>query len=314
MLQGKSPCASGAFGSVYQCTIKSGEGTVEVAVKIFSMAPHAGRAKDKIDRGIRRELKVWVGLRDSTIVPLLGFANVNESSFPALVSEWMSSGTLYEYLEERGTISASAKVTLAKGVADGLAYLHSNKVVHGDLHPGNVLIDSSGHPRLTDFGLATVAGDKELQWNSTTAGRNFNPRWRAPEVMGVGQSGSTVTRPNFKSDVYSFGSVMFFIVSGVIPWNGKTSQYIIIQLSKQATPARRDNILVGHWGFINRCWSWNPVDRPEAMGVASYLAIESTTIAGETEMAGSRIKRPMKFASLWFRNLLSIGRSKPGLA
>ncbi|KAG2342580.1 kinase-like protein [Suillus weaverae] len=289
MLQGNFPCASGGFGSVYRCNIKSGEGTVEVAVKVFNMAPPAGRAtsKEQINKRIHRELKVWVRLRDSTIVPLLGFAKVDGSVFPALVSEWMSSGTLYEYLKERGTVPAFVKVTLAKGVADGLAYLHSHEVVHGDLHPANVLVDGSGHPRLTDFGLATVVGDEEMQWSSTTAGLPFNPRWRAPEVMGVGHSGSIVIRPNFKSDVYSFGSVMFFIASGVIPWKEKKKNYLItIELSKHATPARPDNINKHHWEFIERCWSWNPAARPEAMAITSYLAIESTTVAGETEMAG----------------------------
>ncbi|KAG0692344.1 kinase-like domain-containing protein [Suillus ampliporus] len=97
----------------------------------------------------------------------------------------MPSGTLDVYLKEATTLTASAKVGLVKGVADGLNYLHSAKVIHGDLHPADVLIDGSGNPRLTDFGLATVAGDPELQLNSTTAERSFNSRWHAPEQTGA---------------------------------------------------------------------------------------------------------------------------------
>jgi serine/threonine protein kinase len=77
---------------------------------------------------------------------------------------------------------------------------------------GNVLIDGSGNPRLTDFGLATVVGDAEFQLNTTTANRSFNPQWRAPEVIGVDPEAELV-RPNFKSDVYSFGGIMFFVRS-----------------------------------------------------------------------------------------------------
>ena len=74
----------------------------------------------------------------------------------------------------------------------------------------NVLIDSSGNPCLTDFGLATVVGNAELQWTTTTAGREFNSRWRAPEVIGVDcEPGS----PSFKSDIYSFGSMLLFVRS-----------------------------------------------------------------------------------------------------
>ncbi|KAJ8596439.1 kinase-like protein [Rhizopogon salebrosus TDB-379] len=156
-----------------------------------------------------RELEVWLRLKHSTIVPLLGTARVVGSPLLALVSQWMPSGTLSEYLgEQAAIITPSARIGL--GIAEGLNYLHSENVVHGDLHPGNVLIDGSGNPFLIDFGLATVVDDPELQWTTTTTGRSFDSRWRAPEVIGIdGDPG----KPTFKSDTHSFGSVMFFVCS-----------------------------------------------------------------------------------------------------
>ena len=77
---------------------------------------------------------------------------------------------------------------------------------------GNVLIDDSGNPRLTDFGLATVAEDKVLHWTMSTVTRNFDARWRAPEVIGINLDVDP-ERPTFKSDIYSFGSVIFFVRS-----------------------------------------------------------------------------------------------------
>jgi serine/threonine protein kinase len=76
----------------------------------------------------------------------------------------------------------------------------------------NVLIDDAGNPRLTDFGLATIVGDAESQLNTTTANRNFNPQWRAPEVIGIDLEAELV-QPNFKSDIYAFGGIMFFVRS-----------------------------------------------------------------------------------------------------
>jgi hypothetical protein len=147
--------------------------------------------------------------------------------------------------------------------------VHSENVVHGDLHPANILIDGVGNPRLIDFGLATVVGDAELQLNTTTTNRSFNPRWRAPEVIGIE---TEHVRPNFKSDVYSFGGVMFFIVSGDIPWKEKkTLAHIIIVLSNKVVHARPNNILDDHWNLIQKCWTWNPDDRPEATEVIGCL-------------------------------------------
>ncbi|KAG2342550.1 kinase-like protein [Suillus weaverae] len=157
---------------------------------------------------MRRELLVWIRLKHATIVPLLGTATV-ESPFPALISQWMPSGTLYMY-SKQVTLTVSAKVELVMGVADGLNYLHSESVVHGDLHPANVLIDGSGNPRLTDFGLATIAGDAELQLSTSTATRALDSRWRAPEIIGIERDPE---KPSFKSDIFSFGGVMFFVRS-----------------------------------------------------------------------------------------------------
>lgn len=198
---------SGSFGKVYRCSIKTTKGEVEVAVKVFMSDPL--KAVEEFEKRIRRELKVWLRLKHPTIVPLLGIAYI-DPPLPALVSQWMSSGTLSIYLKEAAVITVYTKDRLAKGVVDGLNYLHSKNVVHGDLHPENVLIDGSGNPCLIDFGLATVEGEVELQLNTTTAERSFNARWRAPEVIGIERGPE---RPNFKSDIYSFGGVMFFVRS-----------------------------------------------------------------------------------------------------
>ncbi|KAG2153876.1 hypothetical protein DEU56DRAFT_426715 [Suillus clintonianus] len=86
------PIASGSFSEVYLLTIKSNEGTMEVAVKVFKIDHR--RAMDKIQHTMRRELKVWLRLsKHPTIVPLLGIAHVG-SLLPALISQWMPSETL----------------------------------------------------------------------------------------------------------------------------------------------------------------------------------------------------------------------------
>ncbi|KAG2755326.1 kinase-like protein, partial [Suillus brevipes Sb2] len=218
---------------------------------------------------IRREFVVWLRLKHYTIVPLLGIAHV-ESPFPALISQWMPSGTLCMYLEQ-GTITISARVELASpGIADGLKYLHSESVVHGDLHPGNVLIDSSGSPRLTDFGLATIVGDEDLQLSKSTAYRNLDSRWRAPEVLGMNDKANP-ERPTFESDIYSFGGVMFYITSGDKPWKERGQYQICFALATRTEHTRPDNIFDHHWDCIENCWSWDSAIRPPAAKILEDL-------------------------------------------
>ncbi|KAG1792870.1 kinase-like domain-containing protein [Suillus variegatus] len=265
-----SPIASGSFGDVYRCAIN--EGKIEVAVKVFRVIINPQRSLEKLQSAMDREVAVWLKLSESAyIVPLLGVAKFSPSeSLPALVSGWMPSGTLEQYLKKHAkTLDASARVELSKGVAGGVNYLRLEEVVHGDLHPANVLIDREGNPRLTDFGLATVVGDPELQWGTTTAARELNARWRAPEVLGIEDE---VAKPTFMSDIYSLGSILFFIISGDIPWKEKRkSSQISVQLSNKATPTRPENILNGHWNLIQKCWSRKPEDRPDSTEVLECI-------------------------------------------
>jgi serine/threonine protein kinase len=270
-----TPFASGSFGRVYRCSIKTTKGEAEVAVKVIMSDP--SKAVEEFEKRIRRELKVWLRLKHPTIVPLLGIAYI-DPPLMALVSLWMPSGTLRIYLKEATAITFSTKVGLAKGVVDGLNYLHSENVIHGDLHPDNVLIDGSGNPCLTDFGLATVKGEAELQLNTTTAEHIFNSRWRAPEVIGIERGPE---RPDFKSDIYSFGGIMFFILSGDMPWKERTSIQICIALWNKTVHARPENILDDQWNLIQQCWSWKPGNRPSAADILVSIDSDAPMIVDD---------------------------------
>ncbi|KAG1904340.1 kinase-like domain-containing protein [Suillus fuscotomentosus] len=293
-----SPIGDGSFSEVYRCAIN--EGKKEVAVKIIRAIIHPQRSLEKLQSAMDREVAVWLKLSESAyIVPLLGIAKFSPpGSLPALVSEWMPSGPLDQFLKKYAkTLDASARVELSKGVAGGINYLRLEEVVHGDLHPANVLIDREGNPRLTDFGLAIVVGDPELQWGTTTAARELNARWRAPEVLGIERE--VAAKPTFMSDIYSLGSIIFFIISGDIPWKEKKNTVLIsVELSKKATPTRPENILNGHWNLIQKCWSRKPEDRPDSTEVLEcikQLGVNDSQVRHISQsMANSNVKSLVK--------------------
>lgn len=85
----------------------------------------------------------------------------------------------------------------------GLAYLHSEGIVHGDLHTGNLLVDENCCVRIADFGLSVLADASAYHTASENGGGTR--RWIAPELHDADEFDRASRRPTRQSDVFSFG-------------------------------------------------------------------------------------------------------------
>src|SRR6516225_8410 len=123
-----------------------------------------------------------------------------DGDVPWLATAYVDGPTLAEAIRERGPVPAEALLMLASGLAEGLEAIHAAGLVHGNLHPSNVLLAEDG-PRLADFGIAYAAA-------SGLPGEGDGwPGFSSPE-QALGEEG----RP--ASDIFSLGAVLTFACTG----------------------------------------------------------------------------------------------------
>lgn len=135
---------------------------------------------------------------------------------PYIVMEYIEGASLARRIADRGRLGAAEAAALFAQLADGLAYIHETAgLVHGDIKPGNILIDTSERVRLIDFGLAGVPGRPdgllaECAARGTVIG---TPAYIAPELVSGGAA-----RLSHASDIYAFGAALFHAVTGRPPF------------------------------------------------------------------------------------------------
>ncbi len=134
-----------------------------------------------------------------------------------------------------GPLPAVEAAELIRRVADAIEYAHQRGVIHRDLKPANILLDRSGNPRVTDFGLAKkVQGDSGLTGSGQIMG---TPSYMPPEQAG-GKRGE-VGPP---ADVYALGATLYCLLSGKPPFQAATVMDTVLQvIGDEPVPPRRLN-------------------------------------------------------------------------
>jgi tRNA A-37 threonylcarbamoyl transferase component Bud32 len=143
------PPMRGSSGSVYKVKYQG----MDAAKK----QPHLARPLNDRDRSkFMKELEIAHKARNPHIVSMFGACFDDQGMF--LLMEWMEGGSLYDALGNHKTkpIVARKRISIAREIAGGLAYLHKIGIVHRDIKSLNVLLTADGHAKLCDFGLATL--------------------------------------------------------------------------------------------------------------------------------------------------------------
>jgi serine/threonine protein kinase len=190
----------------------------------------------------------------------------------ALITQLMERGSLYHVLHDASAqavrpTSTAEKLRLALDIAEGLAYLHNNRVVHRDMKSGNVLVDGDGRAKIADFGLAAYNDHTK----SYVTGVIGTYAWAAPESMNEGTMKAS-------ADIYSLGVVLWELFTGCKPWEGLTPMQIMNRVYNQKDrlplPASLTRDLPAVSALIAACFSEDEALRPTADAVQAALKDE----------------------------------------
>ncbi|KAF9644348.1 kinase-like protein [Thelephora ganbajun] len=253
LLVGRQPVASGGSGDVYEATLND----LKVCVKRVRIYP-----KDNLVNPLKtfyQEAVVWKHLEHKNIVQLLGIT----ATPLQLVSEWMPGGDLTDYIRK---CPDAGRLGLLSDIAEGLYFLHSRNIIHGDLKGPNILVDSAGHARITDFGLATVTRNLHSIRNASDD-QGHTARWTAPEILNEEGTYSK------EADVFSFAMVMIEVFTGVVPFNNCLPAAAVLAIIGGQRPPRPNHPdFTGElWELMQRCWHQISHFRPEVAGILKVL-------------------------------------------
>ncbi|XP_043711602.1 G-type lectin S-receptor-like serine/threonine-protein kinase LECRK3 [Telopea speciosissima] len=193
----KEELGKGAFGIVYKGLYPLGSKNL-VAVKRLDKVVQEG------EKEFKTEVSVIGQTHHKNLVRLFGFCE--EGPHRLLVYEFMSNGSLANFIFGLSRPHWDQRIQIAIGIARGLAYLHeecSTQIIHCDIKPQNILLDDFVRPRISDFGLAKLLMPDQVL---TQTGIRGTKGYVAPEWF----RSMPITA---KVDVYSFGVMLLEIIS-----------------------------------------------------------------------------------------------------
>lgn len=244
---------------------------VEVAGSAVLVAIKIYRPKNIIDaEGIqtfKKEYKTVYNCHHTNLLKPTGLSVIDDN-VPYLVMPYCEKGSAEKMIGE-----FSDKDDIWKFICDtasGLAYLHSCNppIIHQDIKPANILIDSNNNYCITDFGISVKTGGKDDRYDDESSGTII---YMPPERFEEGYS------PIPQSDVWSLGATIYEILTGDVPFGDEGGA---AQKNGMAVPEIKTNVPRKIKKLVYACLNANPGKRPTAENVADIARKKGKEYAG----------------------------------
>ncbi|EGN97419.1 hypothetical protein SERLA73DRAFT_75104 [Serpula lacrymans var. lacrymans S7.3] len=275
---GDSAVSHGSFSDVWKgvWTNYATDEARPVALK-FLRRYMANDVREKVLRRLKSEIVAWHRLHHPNIAQLFGA--IQSMNTIAMVSPWCNNGTIIHYLEK---VNPHAdRLALLLQIASGVGYLHNCKpiVVHGDLKGSNILIDDTGNPLITDFGLSNVVEELCDSINLGTSLFAGSTRYMAPELVLALVEDDGIPPPiTTASDVYAFACVCLEVATGQVPYPHRSNDHAVtVDIMRGVKPSRGSSSFLqikDHDAFgdlLDRCWDADWYMRPSMTEVTELL-------------------------------------------
>ncbi|KAG0592982.1 hypothetical protein KC19_1G295400 [Ceratodon purpureus] len=257
----------GSFGYVHRC--KWVDKNQDVAVKYIS-----SHHKDAFEY----EARMLANIRHPRVVRFIGCSYDEEEKQGLLVMELMHQNLrslidMKRRVENSPPFDLPVAVDIMDKIAEAMAYLHDQGVLHRDLKSSNILVNQSVDGKedyvvkIADFGLAKLQGENNMPYFMTVdVGATL---WRAPEVF----RNDGCHKYSFPADVWSYGITCYEILTGEVPFEGITCAQVrqkILSGLRPELPASCPSILKS---LVTKCWSLMPYDRPTFANIHKTLKL-----------------------------------------
>jgi serine/threonine protein kinase len=210
----------GSFATVY--IARDTENNRIYAVKIMHLEL---TNDDELLARFQREAHILLNLSDPHIVRIVDYGN--ESIMNYIVMDYIDGQNLKYYMINQGQMEALRALNYARQIVEGLDAANKQGVVHRDIKPQNILIDSKDVVKITDFGLARSRETVTLTQSNVFMGTAY---YISPEQAESGRSA------DIRSDLYSVGAVLYEMLSGRPPYEGETAVDIVIKHMNEQVP------------------------------------------------------------------------------
>ncbi len=261
---------SGGMSTVYLARDTTLDRPVAVKVMHREMSEQA----DQLER-FRQEARSVAKLSHPNVVAVIDAGE--DGGHPFIVFEYVEGETLKQRINRIGALDAQEALAYAIEVARGLTVAHARNMVHRDIKPQNVLIDSEGRAKLTDFGIS-----RQLEKDGMTAtGRVLGTTdYVAPEqAMGRGV--------DQRSDVYSLGVVLYEMLTGQVPFTADSQVGVAMKHVNETLPdvqQRRPELSAAAALVVERATAKDPGERYADVG--EMIDDLSTALEVEAARAG----------------------------